>query len=274
MSFFQRLAGVVNSFFQIGGPSGPGLNNNSGVIEARNAANNAFAIVRGAAPVGDSDLTTKQYVDTIFKPIVVSVQSNAASALIPNSGTEKWYVVTGAGTGAAAAYTLGTILWDDGSGAGNVTVLPAVAGNQIVTTASFTGGTITLSANQNYVWTGTTWQNNSPSVAGAVFTIDMATGTGASQSSVTSIPANAVIVGCEFKVTTPYSAGATVAVGQTGTTNLLMAAGDSVATVANEYGAPQRTAWGASPLPVLVTVTGAPAAGVGTVTVQYTAPLS
>ena len=193
MSLFSRLNGVINSFFQIGGPTGSGFNDNAGILEAKDSSNSTFVVVRGDTPINDNDLTTKAYVDTIFKPIPVTAQSIAASALIANTATEHYIVVTTAGTGAAAAYVLGTILWDDGSGAGDVTILGPTIGNEIVTTAAFTGGTITLSANQNYVWDGSTWVNVSPSVAGAVFEIDMPITTSASQSSTTSIPAGAIV---------------------------------------------------------------------------------
>lgn len=59
---FDRLRGTVLSIFQIG-KGGPQLKNNVGALEARNAADGAFAVVRGAAPVDVSDLTTKAYVD-------------------------------------------------------------------------------------------------------------------------------------------------------------------------------------------------------------------
>jgi hypothetical protein len=265
---FQRLAGVITNFFQIGGPAGPGWNANGGAIEGRNAANSAFAVVRGATPVGDNDLTTKTYVDTIFKPIPVSLQFNGGSALPSNSGTEQYYVVTTTGVNA----TIGQILWDDGSGVGTVTVLPAKTGNEIVTTASFSGGTITLQSNQNYVWSGTAWLNISPSVAGALLCIRLPITNAASQSSATTIPANAVVARALLNITTPYSGGATISVGQTGSTALLMATGDNVATLANIYDAPQDTAWGASALALLVTVGGAPAAGAGFAVVYYSIP--
>lgn len=43
---------------------GPLLRNVSGVIEARNATDSAYAIVRGATAVGNNDLAPKAYVDT------------------------------------------------------------------------------------------------------------------------------------------------------------------------------------------------------------------
>lgn len=58
MSLFQRQLGIVGSLFQVGGPTGPQWKNNSGVLESRNSADNAFAVVRGAAAVGNSDHVT------------------------------------------------------------------------------------------------------------------------------------------------------------------------------------------------------------------------
>ena len=98
MSLYSRIAGVINSFFQFGGPAGPGINANGAALETKNAANNAFAVHRGATPVNDNDLTTKAYVDTIARPFIVTAQSNAASALIANSVTEHYIVVSAAGT--------------------------------------------------------------------------------------------------------------------------------------------------------------------------------
>lgn len=110
------------------------------------------------------------------------------------------------------------------------------------------------------------------SVTGAVREIRFATDNTASQSSATSIPANARIVESEFVVSTPYSGGSAVAFGRTGSTSLIMATTDNLPTVANTYQVPQDTAFGGSALPLLVTVTGAPAAGVGVAIVRYTVP--
>lgn len=173
MSLFSKLAGTLAAFFQIGGPGGPGLNNNGGNLEARNSANSAFTIFRVATPIAANDAATKAYVDT----------------------------------GGASA---------------------------------------------------------------AVMEIRFAVGTGATSSSVTSIPANAQIVEAELSVTTPFSGGTTISVGQTGSASLLMGTGDNVATLANMYQSMQDTAWGASPLPVLVTVAGAPSVGAAVCIVKYT----
>jgi len=269
MGLFSRIAGFVGSFVQFGGPAGPGLNANSGALEARNAANNAFAVMRGATPVGDNDLTTKVYVDTLSSRFYITAQANAVSALIANTATEHFIIVSTPGTGTASAYVAGTILWDDGSSAGNVTIIGPIVGAEIFTTTSFTGGSFTFNANTQYIWTGSTWQNMAPTVAGVVQCIDFSIGTAGSQSSVTTIPAGAIVLRCEVKITVAYSAGATIAVGQTGTTNLLQTTSDNFPTVVDEYDAPQRTDWGGSALAVLVTIAGSPSAGAGKVTVLY-----
>ena len=109
--------------------------------------------------------------------------------------------------------------------------------------------------------------------AGAIAEIRFALGTGAAQSSVTQLPANAYVVSATLEITTPYSAGTTISVGQTGSPNLLMLTTDNVATLANAYTVPQDTSWGASAATVLVTIAGSPSAGVGVCIVQYTETL-
>ena len=276
MSLFSKLAGIVGNFFQLGGPAGPGLNNvSSSVISATTSAGGTnYANLRVAFPLVDADAATKAYVDEAFKPLIVTAQANAVSALIANTGTEHYIVVSTAGTGAAAAYVVGTVLWDDGSSVGNVTILGPTVGASIIVTTALTGGTFVFTANQEYVWTGSTWQNISPSVSGAQYVIDFAIGTGASQNSTSSIPANAIVDYVLLNITTPYSGGATIAVGQTGTTNLLLSTGDNTPQTVDQYMSEARVAWGGSPLPVLVTVGGSPGAGVGTVTVAYSLALS
>lgn len=107
---------------------------------------------------------------------------------------------------------------------------------------------------------------------GAIREVRFAIGTGAAQNSATTIPANVQIIDAEVTITTPYSAGATIAVGQTGSTSLLQGTTDNNPQSANRYQSDQDTAWGGTARTVLVTVTGAPAAGVGVVIVRYTTP--
>ena len=72
MSFVTKLTSKIR--FWTGGPI---LRNASGVVEARNAADSAYAIVRGLTPVGDTDLAPKAYVDS-------AIDTDVAAALLSN----------------------------------------------------------------------------------------------------------------------------------------------------------------------------------------------
>lgn len=271
MALWSKIRGTIETLFQLG-LGGPQIKNNSGSVDVRNSGDTGYVNLRVAPPVGDNDAATKQYVDTISRPSVVSVQFNGSNALPNNSSTEQYYIVTTSGANA----TIGQILWDDGNNSGTVTVLTAVEGRSVFTSQAFNGGTVTLLANSYYVWdTGSSsWLlEANPQIAGAIREVRMPITNAASQSSATQIPANAYIQSVLLNITTPYSAGATISVGQTGSAALLMGTGDNLATVAGRYSIDEEDiAWGASALSVLVTVSGAPSAGAGDVVVEYTVP--
>ncbi len=105
-----------------------------------------------------------------------------------------------------------------------------------------------------------------------MFAIRMAITNAASQSSATQIPANAIIFDARLEVVTPYSAGATISLGITGTVALFMGTGDNVPQTADLYQVMQDTSVGASAAALLVTVGGAPAAGAGFAVVLYSVP--
>lgn len=268
---FTRLLGTMSTYFRIGGTGGPQFKRNNAAMELRDTSDSGFANLRGAMPVGDSDFATKQYVDLANKPVTVAQQFDGNNALPANSGTEQLYVVTT--TGAHA--TIGELLWDDGSGAGTVTVVPALDGRSIYTLADFIGGTVSLDADSYYVWSISlgTWQlESSPQIGGAIREIRFAIGTAASQHSAASVPANAQITDCQTEIVTPFSGGTTISVGRTGSAALLQATSDNLPTAAGTYGVEQDTAWGGASLPVLVTVAGGPVAGAGFVIVKFTQP--
>lgn len=269
MALWSKIRGTIETIFQVG-LGGPQLKNNSGAVEVRNSGDSAFALLRALSPVNDNDVATKQYVDTIASPTIVTSQFDGNNTLPTNSTLEKFYVVSSTGSNA----TIGQLLWDDGSNTGTVTVLAAAA-RMIVTTQALVGGTATFKADTPYVWdvASTSWVNAGGSaLSGCQRTIRMALTNAASQSSASQIPANAVVAEVAIKVVTPYSAGATLIVGQTGSTSLLAGTTDNLATVAGTYLLPLDTGWGASALAVLVTVAGAPAAGAGFCIVRYSIP--
>lgn len=108
--------------------------------------------------------------------------------------------------------------------------------------------------------------------AGSVQVIDYAIGITTPEPSATIIPANAIVLRAMVTITTPYTPGSSISVGQTGSVSLLQTTSNNFPGVAGSYDAPQRTAWGAVALPVVTTVNGAPVVGAGFVTVEYALP--
>jgi hypothetical protein len=94
MGFYEKLRGTFETLFQIG-KGGPNLKNNSGVVEARNNADAAFAIMRALDPVAANDLVTLGYFNannaaaqgvTVAKmPLALATKVSTAS--IPNNAT-------------------------------------------------------------------------------------------------------------------------------------------------------------------------------------------
>lgn len=270
MSLFEKIRGTIETIFQIG-LGGPQLKNNTGAIEARNAGDSGFAVMRGAPPVGNNDFATRQFVEVLAARYIVTAQFDGNNALPSNSGVEHFIVVSTTGPNAS----IGQILYDDGSGGGTVTVISAPDGAIILVTVALTGGTAIFLADSLYMWDAvtTSWINaGGSSISGSVREIRLPITNAASQSSAAVVPANAVVVEAELDITTPYSGGATITVGRTGSPSLLLGTTDNQATVANRYKAELDQAWGASALAVLVTVAGAPAAGAGFAIVKYCVP--
>lgn len=63
MSVWSKIRGTTEILFQLG-RRGAQLKSNSGAVEHRNAGDSAFAITRGADPVGNDDLITLRYFNT------------------------------------------------------------------------------------------------------------------------------------------------------------------------------------------------------------------
>ncbi len=64
MTVLQRIVGVVGNLFRLG-TGGPQLKNNAGVIEARNAEDTDFAVLRAATPIGVADVVPRSYADLV-----------------------------------------------------------------------------------------------------------------------------------------------------------------------------------------------------------------
>jgi hypothetical protein len=273
-SVFDRIRGTSELLFQLG-LGGPQWSNNSGILQARNAANSSFAIVRGAMPVGDNDLVTKAYADQLAARYVVTDQFDGNNSLPANTSTEHFIVVTTTGANAS----IGQLLWDNGSSSGTASVIGAAAGAMIVTTQALAGGTVTFLADSLYVWDASSgaWVNAGGSAAsGAIRTIRFAINNAASQASTQLIPASAIVLEAYVDVQVAYSALSTISVGQTGTTNLLLDGVSTpievLSTATAIYGKRMNQDWGGTARAVLVTIAGAPSVGSGYAIVKYTQP--
>ncbi len=270
MGLFSRLAGTMSSFFQIGGPGAAGwADAGATAIEAKDSTNTVDANVRGADPIVPNDFVTKGYSDTQFKPLIATAQASGATALPANTAAEHFIVITTTGVNAS----IGDLLWDNGTGVGTVTVIPAPTGGEIVPAASFTGGAISFTAFQNYIWNGTAWVNAATANPGPTQVIVFAVGTAATTSSVTSIPVGATILRATLNVTTAYPTGSPppqISIGSTAVPNLLQTVADNDPQVVDTYDAPQITNWNVASV-VQVTITGTPATGASTVMVEYVA---
>jgi hypothetical protein len=116
----------------------------------------------------------------------------------------------------------------------------------------------------------TSWQRAAaPGIPGkVVMTIDNT----ATQDSTDKIPANAIVTYILLGITVPYSAGASIEVGQVGSLDAFMTTAENIPGVVNQYAIPQSSMCGNLDAAVRVSVGGAPAAGAGTIEVQYVIP--
>jgi hypothetical protein len=273
-STLEKISGFIGSVFQWG-VGGPKIKANAGAFDHRNAADSAYAIVRGATPVGDNDLVTKFYADTLEKPTIIKRQADCSAALPPNTGVRGFVVVSTAGTGAA----IGDILYDNGTSSGTMSIVAATEGRCLAVTVALSGGTATFTADSIYIWDlqGPSWLKigDIGSVTGAIRMIRYTITNAASQDSASTIPASCRVVRSRLEITTPYSAGATISIGQAGALAAFMATTDNdpVAATANDaFEVPQDTVSNVSALVIRTTIAGSPAAGAGIVTIWYVSP--
>lgn len=271
MSFYSNILGALGNFFQIGGPTGPGINNSSGILQARNAANNAFVRFQVANPVSDMDavnLLTLQEIGA--SPVYCTLQYNGNSAIPTNSSTVQWYVTTTSGTNAS----IGQLVYDDGSSSGNATIYSAQTGAQIFTPNSLTGGTISFSAGQGSYWSGSSWVPVSPNVQGADFNIALTCTTTGTTSSA-QVPANAIVDDIQVVVGTGYTSGGTLEIGISGSLALFLGTSAIPITTAGTYvWKDVNTSVGSSAAALIATIGGSPSAGALVAYVRYRNPLT
>lgn len=131
----------VGSTIQLG-KAGPKLKNNSGAIEAKNAADNAFAVFRVGNPVGLDDAVNRRYIETRAN-VIVTGQINGSSPPAVVSGVTYLCTTTGGTYTAGRLYFGENAVWNE--------IIPQ-EGLTISVTDALTGGTLTFAADHRYLF--------------------------------------------------------------------------------------------------------------------------
>jgi hypothetical protein len=117
MSLYRKIRGTIETIFQLG-LGGPQLKNNAGAIEARNSADAAFAIMRGATAVAASDLVPLAQVPGAAgwaTALDLDFTAQANQTLSPNGN-----------------YTIAGLTWTKINSAGDATAMAIVNGTGLV----------------------------------------------------------------------------------------------------------------------------------------------
>jgi len=130
---FITAGGTTSSTWSLGGTLGPLWNNNAGVLEARNPANSAYIVVRGATPAASNDLATKAYVDsasggTLAGDVTGLASSNALVSMSGSSGTVSVSATALTATQGNAGLTIGQAQQANASAPVDLTIAPQAPG--------------------------------------------------------------------------------------------------------------------------------------------------
>lgn len=146
MALYEKIRGTVEVLFRLGLGQAQFKSVGTSTLEARDSTDTAYAIMRGATPVGANDLTTKNYVDGIV------VASGSAvllwgSSSVTASTTSRYLAPGGSDT------TAHTTVWEfrapRGGTAKNLRIrhnTPSGNGNLITYTLLVNGAASTLTA--------------------------------------------------------------------------------------------------------------------------------
>lgn len=249
------------------GKGGAKLQNVAGVLESRNNANDAFAILRAATPVNDNDVATKSWVEKRYG-IAVTGQIDGGSP--PAASTAgRIFVCTTAG----GSYTLNYLYRDTGSAWEEI--VPA-EGMVIGVTDALTGGTVEYDADHAYIWDldNTEWDDIGPSSGSdtkkiEARTVDIAH-TDGSVNIGTTVPSSAKVLRARVNVTQAFDGVTPVVKIGDGVDDdrLMLEAENDLETVGVYVVDCQYTYGGVTQLVATVTTSGA-SQGLANVTVEF-----
>jgi hypothetical protein len=213
---------------------GANLKNNAGVLEARNNADSAMAIMRGADPVSATDFVTKQYLEAagaiaVIGNIYDSGGSTPASTQFTGAGQEGAIAICNESVGSFTdtyLYRLDT--WNTDVATSTWTEIVPSEGNSMAITDTTSGGSPTYTAEHMYIYDadGGTWVD-----VGSAYTADAITKSfraalvfGTSSPLAIGTPAaNSIVTQVMVDVTEAFDGTApTLNVGTAGTADLYM----------------------------------------------------
>lgn len=155
---FRKIRGISGTIFQIG-PWGPQLKSESTktALAARNAADDGYALMRGADPVGTNDLVTLGYFNTnnaAAQGLTYAKMSLGTSTAISSSSLPNNAVIMEARVEVTTAYSAGTSMQVSRTGDGTKVMCstsdldPTVQGThmigQVTNWGSTGAGTVTV----------------------------------------------------------------------------------------------------------------------------------
>lgn len=274
-NIWGNFIGTLSSFFRFGKNNAGIKGDGAAELSARNASDSGLANINVLAPTSSTHAVNKLYVDTLEKPLIVGAQADTSVSIPNNTGVERFLVVTTPGSGAA----IGDLLLDDGSGSGQMTILPAVNGRTLAIQVALTGGSVEFDADSLYQWDGdgssgsVQWVKigDIGSISNAVKATRFSIDNTPSQQSTNQIPAGSVVHKCTVVITTPFSAGATIDVGDGTTDDVFQGDAQVDPQTAGRYVVFQDTEVG-SAVNVVKTVGNTPAAGAGFIVVEHSKP--
>jgi len=257
------------------GKGGARIKDNGGVIEARNNADNALAVLRAADPVNDTDVVTKKYLESNAHVTVVGEVYDVTGTatffpVAPFTATNIYICTQTTGT-----YTINRLYrW---TGAAWTELIP-FAGMRIVTTIALTNGTNTYSADHIYLWDadGASWVDIGPASAETKIlkTVrqSLVFGSGASVNigGTFQLPIGARSCKATVSVATPFNGTApTLKLGDAGVTDNIMKTTEINLKVAGTYVADCYNVYAAPTQLVATYVADSSAAGAAEIEIEY-----
>jgi hypothetical protein len=274
MAWREKLRGIIGTLFQLNGPDGTQLKDNSSVMEIRNKDDDGMALLRSLGiPISSSTLDDMP--DLLdLRGRVADIEFSFDGGSAPGAGTNSnkfGFCHTSGGS-----YTAGDVVFDDGT---SIIVMPSNVATHLTSRTSVTG-TISLIANGLYARQGASWVlkgDGAPGSTGVEMSIEVSYDfNDTSVSSTTHVPDGARVTRVTNDVETAFDdVTATVAVVVDGTSDeTIMAAADSKLKKVDQYSVPQHTEITTSTEGVVtLTITaGTSTQGAGKIIVHYTTP--